>query len=358
MRDRKLAGLLAGVSMTAIEQRAGRFLRAPDHTAGDGFEGSGAWSEPDAGAPPAKGAEAAAAGDDDAGKTPVDNSGADEGDEGAGDDDQGGADEGDEGEAGEEDADKKPEKRQKKAVDRIRELNGRLRESERERERERGAFEARIAALENRGKGSTNGNGADNQDGPVKPDPNDTAKYPLGSLDDRYIDDMIDYAAEKKANEKIDGLLQRQEQTAQQRDAEKALTDLRAKADDVTAKGTEIHDDYEEVVVNAGLRGDYKLTQVTFEAAAEAEHGAQILYDLAADKKEAARVAALSPYQQLKFVADKNAEIAGKAPPPARKIPGRDQAPPANQPRGGSSRTEIRGDTDDLDNFEKVFYKK
>jgi hypothetical protein len=205
MRDRKLAGLLAGVSMTAIEQRAGRFLRAPDHTAGDGFEGSGAWSEPDAGAPPAKGAEAAAAGDDDAGKTPVDNSGADEGDEGAGDDDQGGADEGDEGEAGEEDADKKPEKRQKKAVDRIRELNGRLRESERERERERGAFEARIAALENRGKGSTNGNGADNQDGPVKPDPNDTDKYPLGSLDDRYIDDMIEYAAEKKASEKIDG---------------------------------------------------------------------------------------------------------------------------------------------------------
>jgi hypothetical protein len=126
----------------------------------------------------------------------------------------------------------------------------------------------------------------------------------------------------------------------------------------VTAKGTEIHDDYEEVVVNAGLRGDYKLTQVTFEAAAEAEHGAQILYDLAADKKEAARVASLSPYQQLKFVADKNAEIAGKAPPPARKIPGRDQAPPANQPRGGSSRTEIRGDTDDLDNFEKVFYSK
>jgi hypothetical protein len=359
LRERKIftAGLLAGAAhMTPIERQHGRFMRAPDHPAGgdEGFEGSGAWATGDDKGGADEGDKGAANVVDKADAGEADDAAASDGDEDEGDD-QGGADE---GEGGEEDAAEKREKPKKKASERIRELNSRLRESERERDRERGAFEERLRRLENGGQGSTNGSGADNQNAPVKPDSNDLTKYPLGSLDDRYIDDMIEYAADKKASEKIDGLLQRQEQSAQQTAAEQALSDLRAKADNIAVKGADLRDDYEEVVVKAGLRGDYKLTQVTFEAAAEAEHGAEILYDLAADKQEAARVASLSPYQQLKYVADKNAEIAGKAPPPARKIPGRDQAPPQNQPRGGNSRTEIRGDTDDLDAFEKSFYSK
>jgi hypothetical protein len=42
------------------------------------------------------------------------------------------------------------------------------------------------------------------------------------------------------------------------------------------------------------MRGDWDLSQPTFEAAHEVDNGAQILYELSQDKKEAKRVARLS----------------------------------------------------------------
>ncbi len=150
-------------------------------------------------------------------------------------------------------------------------------------------------------------------------------------------------------------MLQRQEQREQQAETERQIATLRQKADDLTVKGADLHEDFDEIVVQAGLNGDYPLTQTMFEAAAEADHGAQILYELAGDPKEALRVSKLSDYGQVRFIADRNAEIGGKS--QTRKIPGAG-SPPSNQPRGAGSKTEIRGDTDNLDDFEKAFYKR
>lgn len=250
----------------------------------------------------------------------------------------------------EEDAGEDP-KPKKTAEDRIRELNAKYRQEQRDRAADRAGFQARLDAIEAGKKPLTADDDSGNEgDERVAPDPKDLAKYPLGALDDAFIQDTIDFKAEAAAVRMVDSLLQRQEQSEEQKRAEALLTDLRSKADDVATAGEKLHDDYQEVVLEAGLRGDYDLTQITFEAAAEAEHGAQILYDLASDPAEATRVASLSPLKQLQFVSEREAELA-KANPP--KKPGA-KPPPDKTPKGGSRRQTISAATTNFAEFEKL----
>jgi hypothetical protein len=272
----------------------------------------------------------------------------DDGDEGddAGDDDQG-DDVGDEGDDAGDDAENRDEnpKPKKSAkdfqIERLKREKAAL--ADQLRERQNSSLEEKVDRLEKLLQG---GNTGDNQDtGTSAPDPEDFEKYPLGHLDPAYIEDRIEYVADKKAAERADAVLQRQQQTQK-------LQPLLEKVDDLTVRGTEIYDDFKESVVDAGMRGDWDLERHTFEAAAEAENGVQILYELAQDPKEASRVAKLSPYQQIKYVADKDAEISKSKTP--RRIP-KAGDPPKNTARGANSRTSINPATDNLDDFEKAW---
>ncbi len=277
-----------------------------------------------------------------------DDQGDDQGDDDQNDDqdsdDQGGDDQDGEG-------DDDQQRQRRKPSDRIRELTRRNRELQRQLEG-RGNSEL-LARLENLERGLQGENRGGNQ--PVEtpePDPTDTDKYPLGHLDDRYIEDKLEWLADKKATERADAVLQRQQEYENSQAVERQQQEILVKVDDLAARGADLFDDFQESVVEAGMRGDWVLSQATFEAAHEAEHGAQILYDLAQDKAEAKRVANLSPYQQLKFVQERDAEIAkGKQP---RRVP---QAgdPPRNPARGANSRTSISPATDNLDDFEKAW---
>lgn len=271
------------------------------------------------------------------------------GEPGEGDEDEGteGA-EGDEDEIDEEEEVPKPKP---KASERIQELNKRLRQSERLRLADANRLDAFEAALKNGGLPGGAGGGNSPAIGEA-PDPRDTEKYPLGHLDDRYIEDKLEWLAESKAAARADAVLQRQQGDEQQRQAEVAHAALLEKVDDLSTRGSEQYDDFQEAVVESGMRGDWRLDQPTFEAAHEAEHGAQILYELSQDKAEAKRVAALSPYGQTKFVLERDAEIgAGKQP---RKIP-RAGAPPETTTKGANSRTRIDPATSDLRAFEKAW---
>lgn len=249
------------------------------------------------------------------------------------------------------DGDDDQQRQRRKPSDRIRELTRRNRELQRQLEG-RGNSEL-LARLENLERGLSGENRGGNQ--PLEtpePDPTDTDKYPLGHLDDRYIEDKLEWLADKKATERADAVLQRQQEYENSQAVERQQQEILVKVDDLAARGADLFDDFQESVVEAGMRGDWALSQATFEAAHEAEHGAQILYDLAQDKAEAKRVANLSPYQQLKFVQERDAEIAkGKQP---RRVP---QAgdPPRNPARGANSRTSISPATDNLDDFEKAW---
>ena len=262
--------------------------------------------------------------------------------------------EADTGETGEQEADQdedgdeddKP-KKQRKPSERIRELTRKLRDRDRLLE----TALTRIDKLENSGLQPSADGGSQAAEKPA-PDPTDTDKYPLGHLDDRYIEDKLDWLAEKKATERADAVLQRQQENEQRQQAERQQQELLVKVDDLAARGTEAYDDFTESVVEAGMRGDWALDQPTFEAAHEAENGAQILYELSRNKAEAKRIANLTPYQQLKFVQARDAEISGSKQP--RRVP-RAGNPPENTARGASSRMQINPATDNLDDFEKAW---
>jgi hypothetical protein len=208
----------------------------------------------------------------------------------------------------------------------------------------------RLESIESR---LTGGNTNDTQTaGTAAPDPSDTAKYPLGHLDDRYIEDKLEWLADQKAAKQADSVLRRQQEIERNDAVRQSQTALLEKVDDLSAKGTELFPDFQEEVVEAGMRGDWDLSQATFEAASEADHGAEILYNLSQDTKEASRVAKLSNYQQMKYVDEKNAEIAagkrGRTKPKAGD-------PPKNLARGANSRTQINPATDNLNDFEKAW---
>lgn len=185
-----------------------------------------------------------------------------------------------------------------------------------------------------------------------KPDFNDQTKYPLGHLDPQYGEDRMDYAARLEAAKAADAALQRQQGQAQQQQQTTEQNRVLGMRDNIAAKGNEIYDDFQEKVVDAGMKQKWPLGQATFEAAYEVENGARILYALASDTKEAERVAALSPYQQGRYVEQKNAEIAEKL--KATKIP-KAGDPPSRQTNGANSRGRIDPATDNLDDFGKAW---
>jgi len=256
---------------------------------------------------------------------------------------------GDEGNSGEEDGEQNPAPKKRGTAEYIRDLK----KTAREEKAARLALEARLENLE---KGGLPNNQAPVIQEPTsgKPDPTDTAKYPLGVLDDGYTADLIEWTADQK----VSAALAKIDQTKKASDAKQIqlarFAELQEKVETLADKGAEKFDDYDEVVVEAAKQGAYELTETTFNAAAEAEHGADILYALAQDTAEALRVSQLSPYQQLKYVADKDAEISGKK-PKARTVPKAGE--PAPQVRGGRSSNPIRADTDNLDDFRKIFYR-
>ncbi len=242
-------------------------------------------------------------------------------------------------------------KPKKGAKERITELNAKLREAERALERERVKNELR-AELKLPGDeiNLRGGNGSGNNTPRVAPDPNDLQKYPLGALDDRYVEDKIQFGIELA----LGSVLQRQQENAQQAEAERVATENLKKGETVVQKGSELYDDFVEVVWEAGKRGEYPMSEATFHAITEAEHGAEIAYALASDKAEAARVAGLSPYQQLKYVSDQNAKFAAKTKPRLPKA----GTPPAHQSRGTSGKYSVSPDTDDLEAFSRELFQR
>jgi hypothetical protein len=270
----------------------------------------------------------------------------------AGDDDAGeGEGEGEGDGEGDEDEDEKPQKTARDhQIERLKreksDLNKRLRAFE--GGAGTAALQAQITALESRLTGGKSGDSK--SAGKAAPDPTDATKYPLGHLDDRYIEDKLEWLAEQKASKQADTALQRQQELERNEAASRQQQDILGKVDDLSAKGEALYPDFQEEVVETGMRGDWDLQQPTFEACHEAENGAQILYELSQDAKEAKRVARLSPYQQMKFVQERDAEIGSGGKP--NKIP-KAGAPPKNTARGANSKTQINPATDDLGDFEK-----
>lgn len=168
--------------------------------------------------------------------------------------------------------------------------------------------------------------------GLVKPDP---AKYQYGELDPKFIEDLADYRADLKLAKFQAELRQQQEQERQQEAERRASATLQEKATAIEQAGSSKYADFHEVVVEGGQNGDYPLTKEMFELAVEmGERAPDVLYHLATNPEEAAKVAKMSLPQQAMWFGRMEAKLAT---PPARKATAA-PPPPSASPRGAGSK--------------------
>lgn len=236
-------------------------------------------------------------------------------------------------------ADQETKTERKPPSKRIHELTAKYREEQRKAQE----LEARIAQLEASRVAAP-------QTSAEAPNPE---AYEYGAIDERYLNDLVQFRTQEALKSYIETAKQEQQQQTQQQAELKQIEEIRSKAESLLEKGSNIHEDYDAVVLEAGMRGEWALEQPTFEAASEAEYGAEILYALANNPSEANKVASLTPIQQARYVFQKDSELAARKNVRTTKAP----TPPGNPVKGASGRFEVSPDTDDLDAFEKVFFK-
>jgi hypothetical protein len=260
------------------------------------------------------------------------------------DEDENEAEEGDEDaeEASESEETDEP-KRRRSGAERYR----RQRERAEAAEARAAALEARIAALE---AGKKPDDTPDLTKGPIsvknddikEPDP---SNYDYGDLDPRYIADLADF----KAEQKIAALRQEMQATEQQKAAMREAEQIKTRAEQTAQVGSERYADFNEVVIEGAEEGEWPLTQPMLEAALDSDKGADILYYLASNPKEAEQVANMDQRQLDRWVGRMEAQFDRPAPRKASKAP-----PPVNSARGSGGKFSANPATSDFAAFEKL----
>lgn len=265
-------------------------------------------------------------------------------------------DEDEDGEQSEE-IDDEPKPKQTRAQERIEELNRKYREEQRQRE----ALEARLAALEQKGKTEAPAHVDVTDTAPHPDDKNEdgTDKYPLGEYDPAFIRDQVTHAFEQKHQE----LLAREQEEADRQEQEDQRAQLQAEWNDKLVPARERYPDFQEKGQNLvsafeGIDpnyGEYLTTTLM-----NMEFGPDVLYYLANNMDEAHKIVQSGAAKATVALGRLEAKFAfaneekQKARPKVSQAP---TPPPAN--RGSAvAKPSIEADTDNLDDFEREFFKK
>lgn len=221
------------------------------------------------------------------------------------------------------------------------------------------AIEEKFAELEQRLTGANQNSNSTVEEELTPPDHTDSEKYPLGILDPQYHADIREFDRNQVTKEITDAVLQRQKQSDQEKteaaQREAMVKELGTKIEGIAEKGKSISDDYQQKVIETGLKGEWKLSQPAFDTAAETENGEKVLYDLATNPDEAARVFDLPFHQQVAYVLDKAREAGASK--RGRKFPGAGD-PPASAPKGRSGKSTFDPATTDFAAFEAIAKSK
>lgn len=205
---------------------------------------------------------------------------------------------------------------------------------------------------------------------PDRPDPNaldDKGEpvYPLGEFDPQYVADNTRFTIRKEMEEQ-------RAQEAQQREAQAEQEHMNALQTEWAGKLTAAEADFDDLrPVIASLEGQLRdvepqLGTFLAQTIMSMDVGPQVLYYLANHPDEANEIVAAGPVGATlklgKLEAKVEAALAKRRTPkdqqqaaPVRKTAAPNPAP-ANRGRG--SLPSVRGDTDDLDAFEQVFFAK
>ena len=195
----------------------------------------------------------------------------------------------------------------------------------------------------------------------------DPKKFEYGELDAGYIRALARYeakqeiAAEKEAGKTV-------ALTEQQKAAKLAFDTARDAFEDA---GSELYDDFSEVVIEGARSKEWPLSDALGSALLDSEFGPQIAYELASDPKEAKRIFGLSATRQVTWLGRKEAELesagsgakgegkekgakaAAEAKPEPKAAAQVSKAPtPIQRARGQGSASAVPGDTQDFAAFE------
>lgn len=275
----------------------------------------------------------------------------------------------DETDEGDEDSDKDdPAPKKTRFQKRIDELTAKAREEERQRIADREAYEARIAALEEK-LGKTD----DPKDeptkaaeGPVEPTPDaknedGTDKYPLGEYDPKYIKDMAKYTfetefamREQKAAQEKQAARDAAEKAAIQEAWTEKLTPAQERYPDFQEKGQQLLSTFEGI---DQAYGEYLSTAIM-----SLDNGPDVLYYLASNPEEANQIVQSGPMRATAALGRIDSEFRSEEPSkstPTRKVSKAPAPPPrAKGTSVGKARMNPYDDGVDLDALSRELAKK
>ncbi len=248
------------------------------------------------------------------------------------------------------DEDKAPAKPAKKSAgERINELTRARREAERERD----AARAELAASR-KAPAQAEEEELTEEKKPIKqvskdkrPDP---TKYEYGELDQKYLDDVVDY----KVNQALSADKAQRETARQQEAATARQSELKGRYDDQMSKGAELFDDWETTVIEGLIQKEVPVSTDLVELILEAdpEVGAKITYHLATHPKEVRQIASESPLRQAAYFGRLEAKYSAKAAPEKSNAKAPELDPPIKQPRGAGGKFGFDPATSDFSEFE------
>lgn len=225
-----------------------------------------------------------------------------------------------------------------RAQQRIRELANRNRDLE----ARLGAVDARLAELQS-ALTKTREPGSDT---PQLPDP---SKFNEGVFDPGYTAALQEYL-DRSTEARVKDLLassQRQaaEQAAQAAEAQRTEA-LRNAARDYIESGKEQYPDFEDVIMAVPV------SPLLAETILRAENGVEIGYALAKNPKAAAKLAAMHPLEQIRYITQQDLQVSERKKAARTTKAG---APPTVRPAGSGGRASTRLDTDDFSAFKKAY---
>lgn len=181
-----------------------------------------------------------------------------------------------------------------------------------------------------------------------------TDKYPLGEFDPTYIRDMARHTIDTEWNlrkeQEARETSQRQEQTIRDGLQKEWVTKVETVQD--------VHEDFVEKTLGleATFEGlDPQYSDYLVQTIKSLDHGPEVLYYFANNLEEAQKFVRMGPNAATLALGEYNAMFRGSKNKEAKvsKAP-----PPPQVNKGSTSRTSVAADTDDLDAFAKLLFKK
>lgn len=260
------------------------------------------------------------------------------------------APDGDDDSADDEPEEKPKPKKVNRFQERINELTAKAREAERALEALRAEQAQKQAEPTKQATPVVQDTGPDpdakNEDG--------SDKYPLGEFDPQYIRDMARHTIDKEWTA-------RKEQEAaeqNQRQIEAARAELQNQWIEKLTPMTEQHEDFldKTMELESAFDGlDPAYSDYLVQTIKSLDHGPEVLYYFANNLEEAKRFVQSGPLNATLALGEINAMFKGNT----RKETKVSKAPPPPQVNKGSkTRVAVTPDTDDLDAFSELFFKK